>query len=1298
MITPINTNWFQDATWTALDSTTQSAQTAYNTAKSAADASYTTYTAAENDLIIGINTPGITAAQLQTKKNTFDTAKNDYETKLATLRDKSEALLTAKAAEQTYVDNTGKTALSSYVTTLQSVDPTLTTALTGLTNARNAFMSQLTTFRTAQKNLTESSVLVIDDFDIYLDALATQRIAQLSGGSTPAQDQAVIDAFNAYSAQTDDFNSKLSTRDQAKAVLTANMNTYLNFLNNLVSEFQNTETIATSVIDAFKALQTEAQTLYDQSLADAQAADLAAQAQHAIDFPSTVDTSIPPAAALLLSNTALGAGLDTVTSVTSDISFPQIPAGGTLSINDLMRIVSLVQRFITLLSRTSQQADRNLDELRLKIWTYQGSGLVDVSSLLSRWAQIVKDADTAYDLQVASNNIANSQGIVDALNYLIAHKSDINAIIDQFNLKIDTMNNNVTNAANALQNSSFIATDIVNQSGTMIPDNISIGNVAKLDTTPVTYPATVPDTTYPAPPAPLAHLAHLTITSSSIPSSFPLVLADPGQPLSINNLPVNPSATDITTLNNLIDNINKTLFPIKSELLAGGDPPITPIVNYSFIDPFFKQTSIPVRDVSDPVANASLAAVITLLYGLVKHHEREREILNFENTGTPPPSFKVIAPLPQPDTTKSFKTSTSTGAGVGILGADTLSAQSEVGRAVQVVLSSQSTLNDIEALLNQAGILGGLAAITKLPTRVLNYSQLGVVRSDLGDDQAQAIEDQITAVHQDATTAAQHTTVSSLLDLVGNTDQLKLTALNLLSKLPPEQLKELSKEDIQKLLALLIALLKLLVLLVAALLAAAVGGQTNIDNIVATIFPQADEARAQNLLSDLKLLGVNLQITASPSAPGFEETLINALVPKLTPTQSQSLAQNLTQIFQSKGITLPTVTPLGTAVEQALTLAPLPVRPDLREAVREVVLQTGEELRDQVLSDEAKGATLATELNREILATLQKASPPQVTAIQTALNTSAAFVALNTAQQNIFIAAILNGQLTTAQAKTLIDQGVQNLIGKEIAEEVAAVTPLPQGLAPADLTVFALARAIGAISRPQQTQLVTDQLLRQALQVSPTVADLLRTALPKVTTPLPTAVEPQPVATPFVPPVTPTLVTTPPLPQEVVRTAPVATTPTFTPTTTTPITTQETPVVAPPVTPLVTPLVAPLVTPLEPQSSSLSQAITRGAASIGAVIAGISTARQVTSPSTLPKDAIALLGDNAKAISLQNTDIRVAREIAHELARDTRDQTDFFHRSINLLLDPAKVFIRNFSIFTQGSDKREPPPPLILNV
>ncbi len=116
---------------------------------------------------------------------------------------------------------------------------------------------------------------------------------------------------------------------------------------------------------------------------------------------------------------------------------------------------------------------------------------------------------------------------------------------------------------------------------------------------------------------------------------------------------------------------------------------------------------------------------------------------------------------------------------------------------------------------------------------------------------------------------------------------------------------------------------------------------------------------------------------------------------------------------------------------------------------------------------------------------------------------------------------------------------------------------------------------------------------------------------------------------------------------------------------------------------------------IESGQSVVTQPVTEGIAQPVATtqaLPGTSGQTQPGTPGELP-DPVALLARAFKALAKQSSDSNFAQETVTRFADSIREQSDFYQKSLSLILDPANVYVKNFSIATRqssGHDHLEP--------
>ncbi|MBS0656127.1 MAG: hypothetical protein JSR46_10145 [Verrucomicrobia bacterium] len=933
MITPISSNWYQDATWTnTISPQLTAAQTAYNTAQT----NLTNYTPTYNAALAALQAGSSNPTTLQGLINSFNTAQQHYNLLVSNLQTASGNLLSAQTTAQNYIDSQGDADFNTYTSDLQgeinqqlslsggvtsnNLDTQLSTANTARETQRTTFFTALTTFNTDETNLTQARTTLQSLQDQLTLATAQVQLDMENGASASVlstdegkeqslQSQVTLQQGTVSQLQTTR-NAQLNTLNTALS----NYNTAINSMITIIQEgATSADTSATNFINDLQTAQTQASQLTQNTLTTSKNNDAALESAHESAYPtenaSTISTIINAQLATFAASEAALEGLSQVSvNTVSEINFPTLPKSGVMSISALMGFLSGAQLLTQHLSRDLQRADETVDDIRLKIWNLQQALIADTTAALQEWAFIIQLADNEYNDQAKKSNSNLSQTIVDDINNVIANTSNINAVINNINQEISDQNSQGVDVTNALNNSNIIATDVMNQSNQAGPNSYNENNLLNSDT-PITPPATLTDPPQVPYPSTIPQLPPFVPPSTPIPSSFPVSSSN-----TVNVEPPQTSQNDIDTLNSIVSQINSALYPIQSQISG---PPI----NYSLIPPYTEQQYVVVRDLSLYLNIDNAGEIAALIAKLVQNFQEDlRSGFLSSQVVAPRGTEEYIEKKIHPSTHNTQSAPSQTyGTGVMLAGNNALASPGTVGSALNQILQSQSLRQSVESLIEKGSLLAGIETLTKIPTKVANYSVLGLFRNDLLNESNEVQTDQISQTKAQIESTTTSAAIQSIVNLAGNTDLLKQVAANQITQLPPNTL---SQGDVAQLLSALVFTISTVLLTVAALALSASEGSTSIDQTIASGFAQPNTASFQSLVSDLQALGVTLPQNITPSTPGFEEAFINALLPQLSPQEQAAFIQQINAIFSSNGITLPT-TAVGVAPTTPVSTTPV---------------------------------------------------------------------------------------------------------------------------------------------------------------------------------------------------------------------------------------------------------------------------------------------------------------------------------------------------------------------------------------
>lgn len=1257
-IPPISTDWFQDAFWTGtVTPGITTAQNHYTTAANNVNSYAATYTTSKTTLegaIAAIDTPPTTQAEVDAlvlARDDFDAKQTEYNSRLQTLQNRSVQLIAAYRLAQTHVDDEGDTLLDSYVDQLVTevglqlartgVDTnTLPILLTGANTARNtaklAFTGALDAYQTAENDLSLAKIQLLALYDQKLlaeaDVAYRQGLVDLAQGvldqaesdlavaqalldtllpSDPgyaaalaARDAAQVVVDNAQAAlttaQTDlataqaalavvdgqvtaqetVVSNALSTRDSLKTALDTALTTYTSAINDLLQVLHDAYDLHFGIPQQFmlalQAARDEAATTANSILAAYVQYDQDLQAALLAGFPNE-----PPPALVqeiqqirdettqLIDRVIRTSDASQVTQAISSISVPSLPPPGkSISINDLMRLISAIGLIISRLGLAIRQADNAVDMMRMRVWDAQNAYEVKRQQTLFGWAMTVIQADEDYNVQVGVDNAAKSTAIFNAINDILnnpATQAKIQAAVIQLNLDIDAQNQRGIDITNGLNNSGLIAVDTINQNQQIQPQITNTADIFDEEEDAVAPADLVDPAPFPPPDTivyyPPFNPGDYTPPANTFPIPAPILDPDPGvQPTDPSAPPVYvppdvsvlPTQIQIDQLNATVEALNNYLYPIRERLATEGFP-------FTLIEKFYLRPYTPVRSISDIIDIEGLTQATKVYAAFIEFQQTAREHPELSDKGP------ALAPFDRslqrdrvPVTEGQHPSGEPVGTGAGILSANLLASSPKVSRAVQIVIASTDFVNGLSSLVETSSMIAGLQTLTQFPTSIPNYSQLGLVRSDLSKEIGASIDARVQATTTEASKLSEtdkllaKNTAANVIATAGDVNGLKQRVLELIQKAGP---LDVSEEELKELISALLYILQLLLLLVAALLLAAAGG-TDLETVLTQVFRRPQDFRAEKVLQDLRNLGVTGLDTLRTSDSNFTQNFANALVPLLSASQQASFAAQISAVFTNRGIAVAfdaTKADLGTQIANAISQAPT----GAQDAIRREIIRAEVENAELYRQDAARAALRHLE-TRVFGTTSTTGTLPQSTLpTQTPTTTLS-----NDTKQKI--------------TQALNSQGVQ----------------IP-GLTPQEQNTLAVSVATGLITPTQATTLVSAIVPERISGTDQTLAFL--------------------------------------------------------------------------------------------QAQAALQGRLGGGGTGGAAVAPTQPAvlpGKISGQQILSKDPIELLRDAFQVLSNQSDNKNFAESMATSFAKDTETLTNFFEKSLPLILDPGGVFVRNFSIFT----------------
>ncbi len=541
----------------------------------------------------------------------------------------------------------------------------------------------------------------------------------------------------------------------------------------------------------------------------------------------------------------------------------------------------------------------------------------------------------------------------------------------------------------------------------------------------------------PALPPTLPTQEQVPVTSLGAPPIYNF------NPLALNNLtPPQPEQgsyffnvtpqPDVSSFNSQVLALDKQIAPLIALLQQNN-----PNLSFSLIDPIFYRDYIGVN----PIAGSSidfgqLISMIILLTSLLLQANTQKT----NQAQTPTEAlFSAAQLIGKANLAGSEMGAQSVGAGTGIGGANLFSAAGNIAQSLTNVVSNTGFFTYVQGLLENAGVVGGIAALgslTQTAQATTTRSQFGVVTNLETPPEEPAAATGLTQPQTAALTAG----VKELVGTATNVPQLKDDILKLLKAIGSNEAATV--EEIKALISLLLFLEQLVALLVAAAATQGAQGVTNIDNIVQQAFEPPVPTELAKTVANLANLGVaGIPQGITPANPTFLPTFFNAVQAALAPAEQNGFVAQVAAVFTNRGLTLPNVTPIGTAIQQALTQAEIGVAATVRQDLNALAQKEGDNLRSQILHDESRRPTITNRINAINPTGLSNIPKAKSEPIVNALNLGAPTIpSVKPEERNNLVLAVANKVITPEQARGILNQHLQ--------EEALKTNPVVANLLP----------------------------------------------------------------------------------------------------------------------------------------------------------------------------------------------------------------------------------------------------------
>jgi len=654
-------------------------------------------------------------------------------------------------------------------------------------------------------------------------------IANPSTANETARSLALSSLNTAGAAITSAINgppSRTSIRNDLTAAINAFQTIFLEANDPLVAVIGAVRTYVDNYDDVLQQIRDETDTALTESREAAELFDQQRHAEHVSALPDVnVDvtrTAIEEAvAAAMLQFSGISSRVHGREDVASDI--PQLPPGTvSLSMNQLMKLLSQVQLMLQELLRKTADADRFMKAIRLRFAVQDLEFYLSYLQATDLWNQQILAADAQYDLTVEEYNIRHYDNFVDPYSVWYDNPEIINGVIDDINADIAAYNSSVESLVDYANDIEQSAIDAINANREDYPHAATIFSFL--------YPADaigsqtlLGDATPVEPPDPIPPFDNIS------PSDLPEL------PYADGNLPVGEvfqediESGKISDFNDDLQEFLVEVSPYFPQIISALSAHTGIGESELGITPLYFRQMLGVRDNRDRLAVYENIAV--LLYGALT----QIALLEKVSEETSPEDIqKLINEIAKLFSTTSdvalreslFSPGVSfiLGVGGGPAGA--------VGRAINLIMRSETYTRDLEAIIEKIGIFAGLQAAGILPAVLQTPSLLGVPITEILHEQGINIAD---LIEEQNTRTLLFAYVEQLAIASTQIDSLRQDALALLGQFP--ELSSLSEAEIQELVEFLVAMQQIMFLLLAVLMG--LRGGVSVGALMASVFGPA---------------------------------------------------------------------------------------------------------------------------------------------------------------------------------------------------------------------------------------------------------------------------------------------------------------------------------------------------------------------------------------------------------------------------------------------------------------------------
>ncbi len=803
-------------------------------------------------------------------QNTYNTRQAQYNVAYNNMGTAANNSFTARSNYASNPTPANQTALNNALSAFAAANTALSTAATNLRNANNAYQSASISYVTSlarQQLLTEQ--IANNDLNAAITTLGSQIQSSPFDGLTQARYNDAVAINSGRASVRSDFFNKLTdfryNEAQIAIARSALLNlyidkdlalsqawyvyydgslysTYSNYTDNLIPAQQNVINNYLSLRSPLSNAMYQAQANYNTSVnaLDAKMAEaFIAASNTATNWPATVQNAKSATQAIINSAyqaaqssdaavyaSHLGTNTDTNASYTNALTaateaqtlsrqaginatggdnisssitnMPKLPSPSkSMSMSALMELISSVQLMLDQLSQLIANADASVFAYVRNSTANQLLGFYARYGAENSWAGIIQAADIAYNQKVSADNQSILSKSIAQYQYYNSHISEINSYISAANGYIANQNSSTSNLLTALNTSSSDITSALTQAYKSPPDTRNYFDLFNQD----------PDLSIPSVSALPQYTAASTIPNFSSASALPA-------PPTVNystNPPTIPSQAAIDAFNQNIEAANNVISQIRMF-------PQTPVNRATqYLSKLYLRSYVPVRDLTaTPTAifqQLILFPFVGLLFNLMglslaSQKESDTEDVGRSRKGSSIFQKNLISSIFTP---RGTHTTANVGGAFGLTASERQVTSEQLSQVLNNIVQNDTFKKNLAQLLERIGISSGLQALVALQNAPdASKSVYGMTPEELG-----ITKDKDTETLQ----AVALTLTAELLKAAGDDKNLLVN----LSTILPGADKAFSKDEIEQLNALIIVLQKLLLTLLAALTASSAG-------------------------------------------------------------------------------------------------------------------------------------------------------------------------------------------------------------------------------------------------------------------------------------------------------------------------------------------------------------------------------------------------------------------------------------------------------------------------------------------